>query len=217
MLFSTDWFAPHWSVLGIEAKTEQKPFQNGCREIVLQLIGDAENYYEIDFSATRIENTRQTLRTLAHNCNFDEHTVIRLEDFITHQSGRDQLQKRAWLFGIVHGELQRDDELDEHTKSVIGESRRRFSINDDLELERLCLESLTEWDSYVRNLTPEMPASLAHLVTTALLTVAELTKVLRQLTKQQRDLLHARFRVAAKTVTGVDRERNWEELDADSC
>ena len=56
MLFSTDWFVPYWSILGIEAKTEQRTFQNGCREIVLQLIGAAEDYYQIDFSAARGAN-----------------------------------------------------------------------------------------------------------------------------------------------------------------
>ena len=213
MLFSTDWFVPYWSILRIEAKTEQRTFQNSCREIVLQLIGAAEDYYQIDFSAARIENTRQSLRTLAHNCNLVQPTVTRLEDMTTHQSGRDQLQKTAWLFGIVRRELQRDDELDEPIKSVVADSRRKFSVNDDLDLERLCLESPTEWDGYVRNLTPEMPASLAHLVTTALLPVAELTEVLAKLTKQQRELLHLRFRVAAKVATGVERELDWAELN----
>jgi hypothetical protein len=91
ILLSTGWFSLYWSVIGIEAEIQQKCFQNGCREIVLQLIGTAKDYYQIDFSAARIEHTRQSLRTLAHNCNLAGSPVARLEEWVTHQSGRDQL------------------------------------------------------------------------------------------------------------------------------
>jgi hypothetical protein len=41
MLLSTDWFAPHWNVIGIEADRQKQCFQNGCRDIVRGVVGEA--------------------------------------------------------------------------------------------------------------------------------------------------------------------------------
>lgn len=217
MLLSTGWFAPYWSVIGIEADKEKRCFQKGCREIVLQVIGNAGDYYLIDFSSDRIERTRENLRLLAGTCKLSEAARTRVEDLVADKSGRDQLEKTAWLFRSFHDELLRDEELEQRIKPVLARSRSKFSFADDLNFEEVCLHSSTTWDNYIKSLTPELPASLAHLVSTGLLAIAELADVLKQLTTVQRERLHARFRVLAKSLTGVEMERDWSGAEPESC
>jgi hypothetical protein len=207
MLLSTDWFAPHWSVIGIEADEEKRCLQNGCRDIVRRVVSDAGDYYLIDFSDDRIERTREDLRLLVRNCKLSETAATRVNELAANKSGRNELEQTAWLFRIVHTELLNDGELDEEIKLVL--TRSKFSFANELNFEEMCLRSTTTWDGYIRSLTPELPASLAHLVSTGLLAIAELTDVLKQLTPAQRERLHARFHVAARSRTGVERERDW--------
>jgi hypothetical protein len=216
MLLSTDWFAPYWSVIGIEADKQKECFQKGCRDIVLQLIGDAGSYYLIDFSQGRIERTRNDLRLLARNCKLSEVAITRVYDLAADKCGRDQLEKTAWLFRNLHDELLGDEELDLQIKSVLAASRRKFSFANDLKFEEMCLRSSTTWDTYIKSLTPELPASLAHLVSTGLLAIAELADALRQLDTGQKARLHARFQVFATRLTGLELERDWSGADADS-
>ena len=167
--------------------------------------GDAGDYYLIDFSHDRIERTREDLRLLVRNCKLSETAATRVNELAANKSGRNELEKTAWLFRIVHTELLNDGELDQKIKPVLTRSRSKFSFANELNFEEMCLRSTTTWDGYIRSLTPELPASLAHLVSTGLLAIAELTDVLKQLTAAQGERLHARFHVAASSLTGVER------------
>ena len=209
MLLSTDWFAPHWNLIGIEADGQKQCLQNGCRDIVRGVVGEARDYYLIDFSHDRIEKTREDLRLLVRNCKLSKGAATRVEELAANKSGRDQLGKTAWLFRNLHDELLKDRALDEQIKPTLARSRSKFSFVDEVNFEEICLRSATAWDAYIRSLTPELPASLAYLVSTDLLATAELSDVLKQLTTEQRQQLHARFRVAAKSLTGVEMERDW--------
>src|SRR6266542_299640 len=105
MLLSTDWFAPYWTVIGLEADKQKQCLQNGCREIVRQVVGEARDYYLIDFSHDRIERTRNDLRLLVRNCKLGEAAAIRVEELVANKSGREQLGKTAWMFCNLHDEL----------------------------------------------------------------------------------------------------------------
>jgi hypothetical protein len=209
MLLSTDWFAPYWTVIGLEADEQKQCLQNGCRDIVRQLVGRARDYYLIDFSDDRIERTRDDLLSLVRHCKLGKAAATRVEELAAHKSGRDQLGKTAWLFRNLHDELVNDQTLDQQIRTALTRSHSKLSFASELNFEEICLRSSTAWDAYIRNLTPELPASLAHLVSTDLLAIAELSDVLKQLTNDQRKHLHARFRVAAKALTGVEMERDW--------
>jgi hypothetical protein len=209
MLLSTDWFAPHWKVIGLEAEGHKHCLQNGCRDIVRGVVGEAREYYLIDFSHERIEKTREDLRLLVRNCKLSKGAATRVEELAASKSGRDQLAKTAWLFRNLHDELLNDEALDQQIKPALARSRNKFSFASELNFEEMCLQSSTAWDRYTRSLTPELPASLAYLVSTDLLAIAELSDVLKQLTIEQRKRLHARFRIAARSVTGAEMERDW--------
>jgi len=113
------------------------------------------------------------------------------------------------MFRNLYDGLLKDPALDQQIKTALARSRSKFSFASELNFEEICLRSSTAWDKYIRSLTPELPASLAHLVSTDLLAIAELSDVLKELTNDQREHLHARFRVAATALTGVEMERDW--------
>jgi hypothetical protein len=212
MLLSTDWFLPYWSLIGIEAEKKKHCFQSGCREIVLQVICSVSDYYLVNFSPERLDQTRQALRALAHTCGLSDAVSAGLEELLTNRPDRDQLQKTAWMFRNLYSELMADKDIDITTKRVLALVRNRFAFTDDLPLEVTCLQSTTGWDKYTRSLTPELPASLAHLVTTSLLSSAELREILGLLDPDQRKQLHTRFRALATQRTGLDLERDWSGL-----
>ncbi len=212
MLLSTDWFLPFWWIIGIEATAEKQCLQNGCREIVLDLVGDASNYYQVNFSVSRIAKTRQRLGALTQVCKIGSSAVSAWAELLTEQRDRDQLEKTAWMFRVLYQELLADPEVESETKAVLGRVRSRFSLMDALPLEDACLRSTSGWDEYIRNLTPEHPASLAYFVSTGLLSVAELKEVLNTLDLELRRQLHARFRELATQRTGLDLERDWSSL-----
>ncbi len=212
MLLSTDWFTPYWSVIGIEAEKEKQCFKAGCREIVQQFTEGASNYYLVNFSAERIAQTRENLRSLARRCEFSEAPSSGLEDLLADRPGRDQLQKTAWMFRNLYSELMTHNEIEVATKNVLTRIWAKFAFTDDLQLEAACLQSTTGWDRYIRSLTPELPASLAYLVETSLLSIAELREVLNLLDPNQREQLHSRFRALATQRTGLDLERDWSAL-----
>src|ERR1700688_3261522 len=89
MLLSTDWFVPYWTVIGLEADKQKECLQNGCRDIVRQVVGRARDYLT-DFSDDRVERTRNDLRLLVRNCKLGEAAAIRVEELVANKSGRDQ-------------------------------------------------------------------------------------------------------------------------------
>jgi hypothetical protein len=53
-LLSTDWFKPYWSGIGIDIDEAAKTsVQQGCREIVAQILSGTKSYYLASFSDDR--------------------------------------------------------------------------------------------------------------------------------------------------------------------
>jgi hypothetical protein len=212
MLLSTDWFLPFWSVVGIEASQQKLCVQNGCRQIVHEVMNGANNYYHINFSDERLRATRQSIRDLAKKCRLSESSEMSLEDLVDSRPDREQFYKGAWLFQTLAKSLVDDDQLDATTKLVFERTRRKHSVMDDLDFEQLCSRSNSAWDNYTRSLTPELPTSLADFLSVDLVGSQLLTSVLAQLTQAQRDGLLSRFQAIAKSVTGVDVDRTWRPV-----
>jgi hypothetical protein len=181
MLLSTDWFLPFWSVVGIEASQQKLCVQNGCRQIVHEVMNGATNYYHINFSDDRLRATRQSIRDLARKCRLSESSEMSLEDLVDSRPEREQFYKGAWLFRTLANNLANDDRLDASTKIVLERTRRKHAVMDDLDFEQLCLRSNSAWDNYTRSLTPKLPTSLANFLSVDLVGAQLLTSVLAQL------------------------------------
>jgi hypothetical protein len=212
MLLSTDWFLPYWSVIGIEATNQKRCVQEGCREVVQQSINGAANYYLVSFSDERLEVTRQSMRALAKKCGLGESAETSFGNLVDSEPERDQFYKGAWLFRTLVDKLVKDDRLDASTRLVLERTRTEDQATDDVDFEQICEQSTSAWDNYIRSLTPEVPTSLANLLSVGLVTSGQLTRVLAQLTPMQRAGLLSRFQSTAKSVTGVDVDSAWRPL-----
>jgi hypothetical protein len=209
MLLSTDWFLPYWYVVGVDASEQKLCVQKGCRQIVHEVMNGATNYYHINFSDDRLRATRQSIRDLARKCRLSESSEMSLEDLVDSRPEREQFYKGAWLFRTLANNLANDDQLDASTKIVLERTRRKHAVMVDPDFEQLCLRSNSAWDNYTRSLTPKLPTSLANFLSVDLVGAQLLTSVLAQLTQAQRDGLLLRFQSIAKSVTGLDVDRNW--------
>jgi len=209
MLFSTDWFLPYWSLLGIEAERQKGCVQTGCRQIVRGFVGRAVEYYHCEFSTQRVKNTRSKILALGKNCGLANASERAFSDLVASQKERQQLATNAWLFGIMAEKLATNEELDAATREVLRKRKNAGSANLNAEFERACEESSTEWDSYVRSLTRGLPTSLCDFLSVDLLSLAELNRVLIQLDSGQRNELLKTFKLAAKSLTGTEPEGAW--------
>jgi hypothetical protein len=212
MLLSTDWFLPYWSVIGIEAAEQKICIQQGCHQIVHEVMNGATNYYHINFSDERLRATRQSIRDLAKKCRLGESAEMSLENLVDSRPERDQFYKGAWLFRTLANNLANDDQLDAPTKLVLERTRNKLAVMDELDFEQLCSRSNSIWDNYIRSLTPELPTSLTDFLSVDLVASQLLTSVLAELTPAQKDGLLSRFQSIAKSVTGVDVDRTWRPV-----
>ena len=215
MLLSTDWFLPHWALIGIQADQPSKEqFQMGCRDIVLQFIDGAEDYYLINFSEERTEVTRGRMRALADACKFRGDAKANIEDLIKSKPHRTRFHTIAWLFMTVIKKLIDDDQLDFETKALLSQSEVDFSAYRDVDFKRLCMKSKSQWDTYVRGLTPELPGTLSDLLSVSLLSSRQLRAILQALTSAQRTILFSQFKSAAQSWMGAEvEESDWPDFE----
>lgn len=210
MLLSTDWFLPYWSLLGIQADLPSKEcFQQGCRNIVLQFMDDCEEYYLINFSEPRTEQTRANMRALIDACRLEGAAKSIIENLIASNPQRQRFYTVAWLFMTVVKDLSADVLLDSQITDKLRRSEIEFGGQWDTDFTHLCLKSPSQWDTYIRNLTPELPTTLSDLLSVSLLTSRQLIGILEALTHSQRSTLLSRFRSVAKSITGVEVGDAW--------
>lgn len=91
MLLSADWFFPHWRAIGIDISDEQKQLlQSGFKIITDQIILGAEQYYFIDFSAYRMEETNRLFGALLDRSGISQQSraVIQELTFTEPRGGR---------------------------------------------------------------------------------------------------------------------------------
>lgn len=209
MLLSTDWFLPHWALLGIDAGSNAIALQQACRHIVRDLIGQASDYYLISFTDKRIAATRDALVRAAVECSLPTAGATRIEQICTPKPYRDEQQKTAWvLFDVVGPELLHDQQLEPSIRTALIGVQHWFKFDPEL-LERQCLESRTQWDSYIRLLTPEQPSTLCDVVCAGLIVEAQFAFVLDQLTTEERNSLLNLCRKRRSQITGVPESELW--------
>ena len=208
MLLSTDWFLPHWRLIGIDAGSNDIAFQQRCRGIVRNLIGEASEYYHISFTETRLATTRMALVRAAAACVPTAGTE-RIEQICTPDPYRDEKHKTAWvLLDVVGPEMLQDQDLEPTIRTALNGAKQWFKFDSEL-LNRQCVESPTDWDSYIRRLTPEQPSALFDFVAAGLIVEAQFAFVLNQLTTTQRDSLLTRCRNRRSQITCVPESDLW--------
>ncbi|MGA2436364.1 MAG: hypothetical protein ABSG25_13890, partial [Bryobacteraceae bacterium] len=75
ILLSTDWFLPHWAEIGIDLAEDKKVgIQQGCREIVDEILDGADDFFLGDFSEERMRRTNSSFLALLRRWDV-EHEV----------------------------------------------------------------------------------------------------------------------------------------------
>ena len=139
-----------------------------------QILGSAEQYWLTDFSAERVQETHSLFCTLLEECHADKLVVERVSELLGEESSTT-LESTGWIILSVV-EMMAKGTLDESTalESSLREQVMRvwYTINRngfrEVDFERLCLNSDSAWDTFIRNTTPDLPTRLAdYLVSTA--------------------------------------------------
>jgi len=174
-LLSTDWFLPHWHVLGISIEDGKRPaFQNGCRDIVRQILGSAKQYWLADFSAERVEKTHSLFCALLEECHADKRVVEHVSELLG-EGHSEPLENTGWIILSVvemmaKGTLDESTALDSSLREQVMRVWHTIDRNGSCEadFERLCRNSHSAWDTFIRNTTPDLPTRLAdYVVSTA--------------------------------------------------
>ena len=154
-LLSTDWFLPYWPEIGILISEPKKVhIQQGCRDIVVKILGDAEDYFHCSHSDERKRETYSGLRALLRRLEAenDFSQTCREWEALSHEELTASFSFSLITKDVVHGlGLERRPNLDASLLEVL---RRTWSDRDP-EADRyldLCWKSMTPWDARIRNI-----------------------------------------------------------------
>jgi len=209
MLLSTDWFRPYWSSIGIEVNEATKTsIQQGCREIVKQIVSGAKSYYHISFTEERKNNTRAMFESSAKKSGADP--ILRAIEEWAKMS--DEEMKAAWIYTsftddlLSHNIREGDPKLDHSIIAIMAKAQKKYDLASFEFLEK-CESSDASWVQYTRELTPELPTALADTLA-AVLTARRYetfwNAVRDKLTTAQREELIAWYRDMAKARSRRD-------------
>jgi hypothetical protein len=168
MLLSSDWFEMAWSSIGLSVEPGAiSCVKDGCREIVKDMIGEATEYYHIDFSDERCERTRRQFEQLALRCNVGNSALERMSFLADLDKSSIDMATR-WLFVMITNELLRNSLPDGATPNQVVRTKVTEIAShwdtDEEDFEDLCLGSQSTWDQYLRTLSPGLPTKLPDYV-----------------------------------------------------
>ncbi len=151
---STDWFLPYWLEIGINL-TEDKKFaiQQGCREIVPQILGGSEDYFNSNHSSERKEETYSKFKALLRDLGTDRDlSKIYLKwAALSHSELTASFSFAMTTRGLVYGRSDEESQyLNADILTAIRETWTDPEPNADAYLD-LCWKSMTSWDAYTRN------------------------------------------------------------------
>ena len=166
MLLSSDWFLPHWYLIGIFTDEGKKCLlHDGCREIVRQVMSGAKQYWDVDFASDRVRKTRLMLDALMERCKLEEGALNRIKGLVSgEESSIDDATR--WLLvsmteQLLDGSVTDGPRLNASIKKSLYE---KWKHPDEIDFKELCLASTINWDQYLRSTTSDLPAMLADYV-----------------------------------------------------
>jgi hypothetical protein len=174
MLLSTDWFAPYWFKIGLGADHKTKVcLQQRLREIVRQIISGVQQYWLVNFSNERLSNTRALLTAALRKCEASAPTVDRIAELVDGRECSKADESTRWLVISISdqmsqgslGAASQPSSIAAHALEKLLRIANRQNQS-ERNFEELCLESESEWDGYIRSLTPDLPTKLADFLKT---------------------------------------------------
>jgi hypothetical protein len=174
MLLSTDWFFDHWSVIGLQVAEQRRScVQQGCRHVVRQMISRVDQYWHISFSQSRIAETRSLFFALMAKCHFDRAAIDRIKEIELDAQSPNIPKKQSWILTALTERLLEDGESRVGTPSAAVVAKVKLTWEETaappVSLKQINLGSASEWDQYIRSLTPDLPTLLSDYASTELI------------------------------------------------
>jgi hypothetical protein len=215
MLLSTDWFKPYWFALGIGLGEKQKGIvQQGCREIVNQILSGAKEYWLANFSTERLEQTQNKLWGLLRESGADESSTRRIAALIGEGKSSTIENGTAWILvsiteQLFNNVLPTDQVLNPAVKEVLAGAWSMWNNFDfpKINFKESCLASTSEWDKYIRSLTPGLPTSVSDFlddIESQTKSQLLLTAINVQLTSTQRRELMTWYSRVGRSLSGEE-------------
>jgi hypothetical protein len=214
MLLSTDWFFGYWTVAGLSSIDERRRHcvQRAAQKIIRAFIG-SKQYWHVSFTDERLAGTRTDFFQSIKKCKLEEAIVERIDEIARGGSGRGVDPKDTWLLGRLTEMLVRTEpvpgttELSSSIKVKVEDAWRATDVEVS-DFERLCLESGSEWDAYIRARTPDLPSMVADYLTENLIEQNRFLRFWRMVcdmlgTSERRDLVDW-YVAGARSLTGLE-------------
>jgi hypothetical protein len=164
MLLSTDWFKPHWNTIGVETDESQKDcIQHGAREVVRQIMSGIDEYWLASFAPERIEATRLKMDSILGNAPASARKVFEHWYRMTDEELRILNILYSLTADIYTGDAKVRASLDPETRQRV---LAAFDLDakGDIDFEDCSMNSRSQWDNYIKQVTPDLPTYLPDAV-----------------------------------------------------
>jgi hypothetical protein len=213
MLLSADWFAPYWRNFGLVlSETECALVRKVARRVVKSFMDGTDTYWNANFSDERVTRTASSFAESLGQTDISSAGRLQISSLLTSASRGSEEATTLWLFGALTDQLV-SGTSSTAPPSVAGSTlpvvrslwaARSSSDNAPERLEQAALASETEWDRYLRSLTPDLPTFLPDWAGTALQQPDDFRRFWAQLfwvaSREDRQSLRAWFETEAKKV-----------------
>ena len=222
MLLSTDWFLPYWTEIGIDIAEEKRiGIQQGCREILEEILGGADSLYLANLSKERKEATKSKFIALLRRCEAEREVSATRTEW-------GNLSNRELTAVVQCAGLNRDIPSADGSGAALylelpirAEAVKTWEAHDldPAVFEDICLSSKTEWDIRTQKMLTS-PKTLKNLLWRVLLDHrlrAFWADLRERLTPQQLQQLASWYRAMIKTISKDDQPAlpSYMEMSSD--
>lgn len=170
MLLSSDWFDPAWQICGLSSPNPiRQQIRIGCREIVSNLLGQEERYWDVEFSEARQRLTEQRFVDCLQRCQAEHRDIQILNQLISGEPGciesKFDQTLVSTLLALLVSEYPKDtkirDGISLNIYSVVSSSVEAF--NGLPEIKSLAASADSDWDIWLKKMTGEVPRFLINV------------------------------------------------------
>jgi hypothetical protein len=210
LLLSTDWFLPYWTEIGIDlAEDKRIRIQQGCREILEEILWGFDSLHPVGFSGKRKQETESKFIALLRRWEAEQEVSPTFKEWAS-LSHRELTV--VWGCAYLNRDIPSADGcgvapyLEFPIRTEVVKAWEAHALEPNV-LEDLCLSSKTEWDIRTRKLLVS-PKTLKNVLWIVLLhhrLQAFWADLRERLTPQQLQQLTSWYRAMIKITSKDDR------------
>lgn len=168
-LLSGDWSVPVLPALGLFLdERSQRKVHEATRALTRKIVGESGNYWDANFSDARKAAMKPDLIASLHKNGLADALIAEVIAFGEALAGKNTesgSNASVWIFNTLLQQLVATRNADELPPGVTKKTQevvrdviaKAGSLNEQVDIERALLESVTPWDSDLRKMTPGLP------------------------------------------------------------